>query len=91
MRITINLSKNDAEHIKNCMSHYDACGTITILVDKIKKEIQNKEMRKIMHMNFKGRYMCNQACCITKEKLTRQTNEVTCKNCRIAMKKSGLI
>lgn len=29
-----------------------------------------------------NRYLCNQACSITKEKATKNVKEVTCKNCK---------
>lgn len=48
------------------------------------KEINQKKKprpSKIIHFNHNGRYACNEAIPITKEKLTEDWEKVTCKNC----------
>ena len=44
-------------------------------------EKKNKKTTEIIHFDHNGRYACNEAVAPTKEKLTENWNEVTCKNC----------
>lgn len=48
--------------------------------------IKNKEK---IHLIKSGRYLCIRACKPTKEKSTRITKKVTCKNCIRILKKKG--
>ena len=41
----------------------------------------------IIHFVRNGKYLCNQAAKPTKEKSTRERKKVTCKNCKVILKK----
>lgn len=40
MKVTINLTKKEIEHLDGCIGHYDACDIVENIIEKIKKEIQ---------------------------------------------------
>lgn len=44
-------------------------------------------MKKLKHLITNKKYICNWACGTTKEKSTRNEEEVTCKNCLRILKK----
>ncbi len=39
MEITIEISKKELEHLKRCSSEYDACSTVTRIIEKVKRQL----------------------------------------------------
>jgi hypothetical protein len=40
MKVTINITKGEAEHLKNCTSYHDACEDTVHVIEKILKAIR---------------------------------------------------
>lgn len=52
-----------------------------------KKSKYKNPLGSIMHfLDDDGRYLCNKACGVTKEKSTKIVSEVTCLNCRRSLR-----
>jgi len=39
MKITINVTKKEKEHLDGCNSYHDACGEVIDVMEKVKKEL----------------------------------------------------
>jgi hypothetical protein len=48
VKIQINISNKDINHLENCMSEIDACGYVEDVIRKVKKAIRKeKSLRKV--------------------------------------------
>ena len=45
MKITINITKKQVEHLMGCNSYHDACGEVVDIMEDVKKKIRNYKKR----------------------------------------------
>jgi hypothetical protein len=57
----------------------------------IKHAIIRKAENKYPRFFFTRHYLCNQACSITKEKVAKNFDEITCKNCLKILKNCAVL
>ena len=47
MKIEINITKNEKEHLRGCNSKYDACGYVQRIIKKVERALK-KESKNVM-------------------------------------------